>query len=439
MKSLTTSFIILYLLTYNGNAQTKLSLSSAKKILESNSTAIKQSQLQTQISNIELDQAYDNLIPNLGFSMNSQNIMGLNFDQITGQLITGNQWTHAANANLTSSLTVFQGFRDLNTIKWSKLNTELSKLDVERVIYELQIQLINLYFQTLINYDLYQASRAQAEISRQMVSTEEAKIETGKSTILDLAQAKTKLADDELNITNAKNAYHLCILRLKQLLELDDEIELIKPTRGMHQGLDFSSTADSISIDDPYLKIINKRIDQSIVSTRLAKSSYYPTVNFSAGYGTNYSSQRILSVYSSSRMPLLDQMNSSRSLYLNLSLSYSIFDKNSTRSNVNKAKISTENLKLEREKIVRDRKQNLNQLKLEHNAAVGELSATESSYNSSKMNYEAMRERYLVGKNSSIELFNAMTHLNMQEFKKIACIYNIYLKEQLIILHSDQL
>lgn len=438
MRFAITFFYIFHVIICSSNAQTKLSLESAKEILENNSTNIKQSKLQEKISRIELAQAHDNLKPNLGFSMNNQNTMGLNFDQVTGQLITGNQWTHAANANVTSSITIFQGFRGLNTIQLSKLNVDISKLDTERLIYELRLQLINLYFQTLINYDLYQASTSQAKLSSQMVAAEEAKMETGRSTILDLAQAKTKLANDELNITNAKNAYDLCVLRLKQLLELDSEIELIRPVTTIFQKIDFLSGEYEITVNDPYVKIINKQIDQSIVNGRLARSTYYPTVNLSTGYGTNYSSKRTLSAYSNAVMPMWNQMNNNRSLYINLSLSYAIFDKNSTRSNVAKARISTENLKMEHAKVVRDRIQNFKQLQLEYSAALEEFKAVESTYSSSKINYETMNERYMVGKNSSIDLFNAMTNLNIQEFNKITSKYNILLKEELIKLQLDR-
>lgn len=425
---------VILTVSFSAFSQLKLSLEDAKSILINNNTNLKQATLREKVSRIELDQAYDNLIPNLGFSMNNQNTMGLNFDQITGQLITGNQWTHFVNANINSSITLFQGFRGYNNIQISKVNLDLSKIDTEKLKYELQIQLVNLYFQSLINYDLFQAATSQSKLSEQLVLAEEAKIETGKSTILDLAQAQSKLANDQLNLTNAKNAYDLSILKLKQLLELDEEIELVKPTTDQKQPL---TKEYDITVNDPYLKIVNIKIDQSIIKTRLAKSGYYPTLTFSTGYGTNYSSQRFSSAYSSKVMPLLDQMNNNRSLYLNFTLSYNIFDKNSTKANVAKANINTESLKLERENVIRERIQTYNQLKLEWGAALEENIAIESSYASSKLNYEAMKERFEVGKNSSIDLFKALTDFNMNEFRKITPMYNILLKEELVKLHLN--
>lgn len=433
MKHIIFTLFIVFFAKFNSLAQIKLSLDNAYKILEDNNTNIKQSLLREKVARIDLDQAYDNIIPNLVFSMNNQNTMGLNFDQITGQLITGNQWTHFVNANVNSNVTLFQGFRGYNTIQLNKVALDISKIDTKRLKHELQLQLLSLYFQSLINHDLYLLASEQAKFSEQMVQVEEAKVETGKSTLLDLAQAKTKLANDQLNITNAKNAYDLSIFKLKQIIEVDEEIELIKPQLQTIQNLE----SNYVNIlNDPYLQIINRKIDQSIVNKRLAEASLFPTISFNTSYGTNYSSQRFISAYDRTRMPVLDQMNSNRSLFLNLTLSYNIFDKNVTKANVAKANINAENLILERDKITRDRQQTYNQIQLEWRAAIEENKAIESAYSSSKMNYEAMLERYEVGKNSSIDLFKALTDYNMNEFKKVTSLYNILLKKELIKLQN---
>lgn len=433
MKHIILTLFIVIFAKFNSLAQIKLSLDNAYKILEDNNINIKQSLLREKVARIDLDQAYDNIIPNLGFSMNNQNTMGLNFDQITGQLITGNQWTHFVNANVNSNITLFQGFRGYNTIQLNKVALDISKLDTKRLKHELQLQLVSLFFLSLINHDLYLLASEQAKLSEQMVQVEETKIETGKSTLLDLAQAKTKLANDQLNITNAKNAYDLSIFKLKQILEIDEEIELIKPQ--LHTIQNLESNYVNI-LNDPYLQIINRKIDQSILNKRLAKASLFPTISFNTSYGTNYSSQRFISAYDRTRMPVLDQMNNNRSLFLNLTLSYNIFDKNVTKANIAKANINAENLILERDKITRERQQTYNQLQLEWRSAIEENKAIETTYGSSKMNYEAMLHRYEVGKNSSIDLFKALTDFNMNEFKKITSLYNILLKEELIKLQN---
>lgn len=421
-------------------AQSFLSIEKAQHILLENNANIKQAELQQKIAKINIDQSYNALTPNINFSTSNQYTMGLNFDQITGQLITGNQWTNSINSNVSSSIVLFQGFREFNTIKSSKTSHEIAQLDIEKLKYELQIQLLSLFFQVLINYDLYQASLEQSKLSQQQLQQEETKIEVGKSTVIDLAQAKNKVANDQLNITNSKNAYDLSILKLKQLLELDVEkhISLIKPTLLLDNMAVYKSEFQQEK--DPYLQLLEKQLDLSHIKTKLAKSDYYPSISLNTSYGTNYSSRRSESMYSSKTMSLLNQINQNRSLYIGLSISYAIYDKFTTRSNVKKAIIDIESLTLQKDKTLRDRKLNMEQVKLEYLAAIEEYKAIQVAYETNKINFGAMTERYNVGKSSSIDLFKAMTDFNIAEFRKITSQYNVLAKGSLLkFINSNNL
>lgn len=365
--------IVFLLFCINSHAQLRLGLAEARTILQAKHVTVRQNELKQKIARIDLDQAYDALIPNLTFNMNNQHTMGLNFDQVTGQLITGNDWSNTANATVSSGVIVFQGLKGLYNIKAAQLNVDLAQLDAERLKHELELQLLSLFFQTLINADLHRASVEQAKLSGQQLVQEEIKIEVGKSTILDVAQARNKLASDQLNIHNAKNAYDLSMLKLKQLLEIptDSLVELIVPSQTVNPTI----TAQYPLLDitqHPYIKQVDKRIAYSQVQTKLAKASYYPTLSVNTGYGTNYSSRRSVSAFSSRSMPLLDQMNQNRSLYVGLALSYTIFDRFNTKANVKKSLINTDNLRLEKEKLTRDRVHVFEQAKLEYSASLEE-------------------------------------------------------------------
>lgn len=421
----------------SSKAQEILTLEAAKKILIENSIGIKQSRLQQKVTVISLEQAYDALIPNLSFNASSQHTMGLIFDQITGQLVTGNQWANTVNANLSSSIVLFQGFKGIHTIRSGRIQTDIAKLETTKLQFELQLQLLGLFFQTLINRDLYQASLAQSRLSEQQLQQEEIKIEVGKSTLVDLAQAKNKLSNDHLNIANSKNAYDLSMLRLKQLLEMasDSSITLASPP--------LETDETTISMDkngysgDPYLILLEKKINQSEINTALAKTGYYPTLSLNGSYGTNYSSRRSISAFSSETMPLLDQMNKNRSLYIGLALSYPIFDRFATKANVKKSLINTETLVLEKEKVKRERQQTVEQARLAYLAALAEHKAVNAALETNKVNFNAMDERYLVGKSSSIDLFKAMTDLNIAEFRTITARYNVLLKAELLKLQAN--
>lgn len=428
-------FTILLCLWYSGRGQEVLTLDSAKKILFENNINIKQSDLQRKITKISLQQAYDALIPNLSLNANNQHTMGLVFDQITGQLITGNQWSNTINTNISSGVVLFQGFKEFNIIKSGRLNLEIANLDIDKLKHELQLQLVGLFFQTLINRDLYQASVEQSRLSQQQLEAEEIKIEVGKSTLVDLAQAKNKVSNDDLNITNTKKAYELSLLKLKQLLEMDTGVAIDLQIPSLNVD-DLSVSLTGGSSQDVYLSLLDKKIEQSKVNSAIARAGYYPTLTLNSSYGTNYSSRRFSSSFSSQVMPIWDQMNQNRSLYIGFGLSYPLFDRFATKRNVSKTQINTETLILELDKVKRDRKYIIEQARLEYWAALDEQKAVNAAMETNSINYQAMNERYNVGKSSSIDLFKAMTDFNVMEFRAITAKYNVLLKAELLKLQA---
>ena len=421
--------LLVLLLPLLSHAQLVLSLERAREILVEKSLDLKQRELEERIAMMNVDLAKDAAIPSIYFNANNQHTLGLAFDQVTGQLITGNQWSNYANANIAANVILFQGFQKVNTIKAEELNLELAKLDVEKLKRELELQLLSLFFQTLINHDLYEASLVQLKLSEQQLAQEEIQIEVGKRTIIDLSQAKSKVANDKLNIVTAKNGYNLGLLKLKQLLEMaeSDELELVPPTAS---GLPLAPPEEYL-INDPYLKAIERRIDLAHVNIKIAKSAYYPTISLNGGYGTNYSSQRY-NMFNSMVMPLWEQFNQNRSLYGNISISMPIYDGFKARANTKKARLGQENLLFEKGKVIKQRKEAFSQSELEYQASIEELKALEAAFEANKVNYEAMNERYKIGKSSSMDLYKALTDYNVSEFRLINARYSMLYKGEIL-------
>lgn len=426
--------LIIALLNFHAlSSQTKLSLKNAKTILFENNLNIKQSELQEKMARLDLDQSYSDLLPNISLGVNNQNTLGLNFDQITGQLITGNQWGTFINANISSELILFQGLRRINTIRARKVNMDITKLETEKIKFEFELLLIQLYYGALINYDLYKTSLEQHKLSKQLLQAEEIKIAVGKNTLVDIALAKNKVATDDLNCRNAKNAYKLSLLKLKQLLELDlnEEITLVKPTYSDPLRVFPFKVYDFRR--DPYINILERNVELSRLELRNAKADFYPTIVINNGYGTNFSSRRYTDPFSNSVMPLFEQFNINRSLFINLSVSYNVFNRFATKTNIKKSKLGIQNLEIERSKSIRERKLLFEEAKLEFEGAIEENKATLVTHETSKLSYEAMLERHKVGKSTSIELFKTVTDYNVAEFQIIISQYTVLLKRELLL------
>lgn len=431
------SFTISLLLSFVINvcfAQQKLTWKEAVYLLHQNSISLKQSELREQINRNNIAIARGNIYPNLSFSANNQHTMGMVFDQVSGKLITGNQWSNYATGSLGTSVVIYQGGQKINTLKAEKLNLELALLDTKRLTRELEFQLLGLFTQTLINHDLWKAGKSQLQLSEQLLLQEESLVEVGKRTLIDLAQAKAKLANDKLNVVSTKNAYELSLMKVKQLLEMDEseQIEPVSP-----QGFLMEQIKPNYRLHhDPYIRLLDKQIEIGELRIKMARSSYFPTISLNGNYGTNYSSQR-QNLLSGVTIPFWDQFNQNRTLSGNIVISMPIFDGFRTRMNTKIAKINQQSLRYEKEKITRERKQVISQGALEYLAAQEELLAIQAVYDANRINYEAIRERYSVGKSSSIDVYKALTDFNITEFRMITTRYQVFYKKEMLVLLDE--
>lgn len=431
MKQLSIISIVLLVFVDLCYAQKKITWQQSVQILHENSITLKQSELREQISQNNVTIARGSIYPNLAFSANNQHTMGMVFDQVSGKLITGNQWSNYATGSLGTSVVIYQGGQKQNALKAEKLNLELATLDTKKLIRELEIQLLGLFTQTLINHDLWAAGESQLLLSKQLLHQEEVLVEVGKRTLIDLSQAKAKLANDKLNVVSTKNAYELSLMKLKQLLEMEEseQIEPVPP-----KGFLVEQIQPNYHLEhDPYIRLLDKQIELGELKIKMARSGYFPTISLNGNYGTNYSSQRE-NLLSGITIPFWDQFNQNRTLSGNVVISMPIFDGFRTKMNTRTAKINQQSLNYEKEKITRERKQVISQGALEYVASQEELSAIEAAYEANKANYEAIKERYNVGKSSSIDVYRALTEFNISEFRSITSRYQVFYKKEMLVL-----
>lgn len=426
---------LLAILSFSLKGQEKINLNDAKKMLLENNIQLKQSELKEKISKINHDIAQYDITPTINFNVNNQQTMGLVFDQVSGKLITGNQWTNYANATISSTVVLYAGNSKINSIRNEKINHDISVLQTIKLKRDLVIEMVGLFFQTLINRDLYNASNEQLKFSTNQVIQLTEEVEIGRRTLGDIAQANSKKATDKLNNITSKNAYESSLLKLKQILDipLEKDIEITAPNNYLSIGTTEYLLRDQ---DDPDLRILNKKLELSEIQIKLEKSKYLPSISFNTGYGTNFSSQRYLQ-NTNYIMPLLDQLNQNRSFYGIISLSFPIYNGFKTKSNIKKAKLDKQILSYDKIAVDNERIKVFSDAVLEYRAAREELIAVNALVEANKVNFEALNIRYQVGKSSSAELFKSLTDLNISEFTQISTRYKLMFRHEILKLLTN--
>ncbi|MFZ4263754.1 TolC family protein [Sphingobacterium sp. HJSM2_6] len=430
------SCIFLIFITTSVCAQTKLSLKDCFRLIEEQNYDVMQSNFKILLSELDLKDAKNSFLPIINFGAGNNYNLGLAFDQISGELVTGNKWSNIVNANINMRFPIFQNYSFRNRLKQSLLSLEVNNLLKEQVLQILQIQLLTNYVEAAANKSLYEISLKQLDFAIKQLNQEKQKFEIGTNSIIDITQAESTVASNEFVILNNLINYKNNILDIKQIIgiPLSDSIILQDIDTTDIEKVFFLYESDNFK--DPFIRKSKLEIKQSELNLKYAKGAYFPSISFFGGYGTNYSSER-KDFLTGNYMPLINQINQNRNLNFGLSLSVPIFDAFKTRNNIVKLKFDLnskhselKNIKIERQKLIILAEQEYQRSIKEHAFKLMQKSAQEK-------NLSAVKERYEIGVANAIEYNKAILDFNLSEENLIKCKYTIILNLETLKILSN--
>lgn len=249
-----------------------------------------------------------------------------------------------------------------------------------------------------------------------------------------MLEAKSQLAQDELNMTQTANDIRLALVDLAQLLELDD-IESFDVV-----PLDAESSLLTMTPDDIFdaamqhnhtILAARNNIIASEKNISLAKTGYIPTVNFNAGLGSSY--------YKISGIPndsFGKQMKNNYSTYFGFSLNIPIFDALNTRNSVNRAKVQNINARLQYDDARQRLFKTIRQAYYQADGAQQKLKASEVAEDAANKAFEAMREKYNLGRATPTEYEQSKTKALRTTAERIQAGYELILRNRLLEFYA---
>ena len=206
-----------------------LSFEQCIEIALENNLQLKQSGLNLKNQKINLLQSKLNQLPSFNLSGNYGNNWGRSIDPTTNQFTT----TESYNSGITgfSQFQIFNGFQIRNSIKKSKNDLEKSSYDLEKAKNDLSLNVVNLFLNVLFSMEQVSNAKNQLESTREQLIRTTKLVDAGSLPVTNKLNIEAQLAGDELNLVQQENNYKLSILRLKQIMLIDSdvEVEIIKP------------------------------------------------------------------------------------------------------------------------------------------------------------------------------------------------------------------
>ena len=286
------------LLCYLGFSQNTIktfySLNDCIDIAIKNNLTLKSSTLRAETSSVNFKQAKYNVLPNLNANYNLGVNNGRSIDPFTNDYI--NQELTFSNAGLNLNLTVFNGFRLMNTIKQNRFNMQAAEMEIEEAKQNLILDVTLAYIQILNSKDMVELAKARLETTSKQLTRLGVLYKEEVGNPADYTDMQGQYALDEMSVMNAENAFKEGVLNLIQLLNIEtsDSDLVFESIEGLIESEKYNLSADEVFNDAlenlATFKSKELRINAAHNGIKVARSNYYPEISLFGQLNTNYSS-----------------------------------------------------------------------------------------------------------------------------------------------------
>lgn len=409
-----------------------------------NNISIKQTQLDVLIAKENITTAKANFLPTVSGSA-SQNF---NFGSFIGN--DGSRISRDSRGNsfgVSSGITIFNGFQNINLYKQSKLGLTTSQLQLDILKDNISLNVVNAYLNILLNKETLKLAEEQVAISQKSLHQVQGFVDAGVRAKADLLVSQSQLATDSERFVNAENSVVLSLLSLSQLLQVskddfDVESILIDLTNTV---LTYNSTNEILSYaltNRPEIKNAELNVENAAFNIAIAKSSYYPTLTFGAGLGTSYQhiqgQDDVIPIFDNGNLIELRSNGFAKQLENNLGYNFGfrlnipIFSGFRNDASVNRSKISKErsNLALEQEKQTLT--SNIEQAYADAKASLKQYEASKTSMTAQEVAFKNEQEKYDLGVSTSFELEQVKNRLINAQSSFLNAKYNFVFKTKVL-------
>ena len=418
------------------SAQKKWTLQDCIDYAMENNITLQKSKLQKQSATEDLKGAKAALLPTLSASTNQslgyQPWKDAGIATVTNGTVNTkiDKTSYNGSYSLSGQWTVWNGNRNINTIKLDKLAEEEAELSSQETANSIQERIAQLYSQILylaenvtVNEQMLETSKRNEERGQEMVAV-------GKMSKADLAQLSAQRANDEYNIVEAKSQLMNYKLQLKQLLEITDEeqfdvaIPEINDERILAEIPSLQSVYEQALLNRPEIERLQLSIKSSEVSVSLAKAGWMPSVNLTGGVTT--------STNSLSSTGWGSQMKSNVNSSLGLGVTVPIYDGRSTKTAVNKAKIQQLQAQLNLLDQQKTLYSDIQQYWLNAWTNQQKYQAAKSSVESAQQSYDLLSEQFRLGLKNIVELMTGKDNLLSAQQNQLQSKYLTLYNQQML-------
>lgn len=393
---------------------------------------VKSRQISAEQGELGVTEAKDRFLPQVQAGANQSWGFGRS---LTAENTYASRNTSNFGWNVGLNLPLFQGLRNVRNLDYARSSMVQTLEQLEETKDDITLNVIAQYLQALYCRELHGVALEQVRLSKVELERRKELLAAGKIPEVDLLQAESQLAQDEVSAVTALNNLDIAMLDLAQLLELPST-----------DGFDIAPlTTDPVDDRLPSPTEVYEsalRINHSIAAARagveasgkyvkVAQSGWLPSLSFSAGIGSSYYKT---SGYINENFGAQMRHNLSKSL--GFSLSIPIFDGFSTRNSVRRARLQEISARLQLSDSRNRLLKNIPQAHTQAIAADKRREASRTAETSTHAALEAIREKYNYGKANATEFEQAKTAYIRAVSDAVQAKYESVLRRRILRFYS---
>ncbi len=392
-----------------------------------NNLDIQRTRLQEEVNSNNLNQSKISLAPDLNGSAGYNINFGRSINPVTNEFVE--EQVKSSSFGLNSNLTLFNGLRQINTIKQNQLNLASSQFATKDVINNISLSVASAYLQLLMNKEQEKTLLEQVKLSLEQLDQTAVLVEAGTIPEGNVLDVEAQLATDSLNLIQVQNSLALNRLSLMLLLQLDpsEEFQIEDPNLSLVdlnalEILNSEVIYQEALLNQPVIKQTEFDLRSADRDIELAKGLRYPTLSFFANMRTNHSS--LASGIVGQDVTLGEQYRFNLSQGLGVGLNIPIFNRWQVNTAVKNARLNFRNIELQQEQTKNQLKNDVYQAQADAKARLATFKASGKNTRALKTRYNYIESSFNLGAANSLDYSTAKTNLTNSEINLLQAKYD---------------
>lgn len=366
------------------------------------STDVKKALLSILQADQDVGSAKDAWLPTVGFSTNQS------FTNYPVSTAGRNSNMYGSSYGLNASWTVWEGNVRNYRLNTAKILKEQQQLAGEDIVKNMTLNILSAYLNILYARETVAIATQTLEVSTTQTARAKRLMESGRSSKVEYAQIESQMAQDQYNLVQAESNLASAKMNLKKILALgldyDIEIEDLSLTESDINALlpTMEETYNYAAAWLPGIKSneLNKEVYANDV--KIAKAGNLPNISLQGGIGSSYNSGGNSWGW---------QMGHGLNEQLGVSVSVPIYDGNSTKRAVAKARLNELEYDVTQKQLLDDLSQTIEGLYIDYDNAKAKYVSGQKQLEATSLTADLVNRQFELGLVNPLELLTAHNNL----------------------------